>query len=93
LNTKAKTRSSKIREHLLSLPAGRRSPTAVAKELTAKGCRVTRNHVSVVKSAMSNRWTISETKSLLLAKKFLEVAGSPAEARRLIGIVDRIVGR
>jgi hypothetical protein len=86
-----KNKTQVIREHLLSLPPSRRSPTAVAKELKAKGCRVTRGHVSVVKSTMGNRKPDPTGRRLLLAKKFLGEVGGSAEARRLIAIVSRIM--
>lgn len=86
-----KTRTDVIREHLRSLPKGDRSPTAVMKALRAKGCRVTRNHVSVVKSSMSRSRSKNGTRDLILAKRFLSAVGSPAEARRLITVVGKII--
>lgn len=88
-----KTKTDMIREHLSSLPKGRRSPTAVAKALHAKGCRVTRNHISVVKSSMGRTRASSSTRELLLAKRFLDAVGTAAEARRLITVVGKIAGR
>lgn len=86
-----KTRSDLIREHLSSLPSHRRSPTAVAKALKAKGLNVTRNHVSVVKTHMSRGRASSSTRDLILAKRFLDAVGSPAKARRLITVIGKIV--
>lgn len=88
-----KTKTDMIREHLRSLPRDRRGPTEVMKALRAKGCKVTRNHVSVVKSSMSRNRTKSVARDLLLAKRFLDAVGSPAEARRLITVVGKIAGR
>lgn len=86
-----KTRSDAIRQHLRSLPVHRRSPTAVAKALRAKGFKVTRNHVSVVKTHMTRGRAVSSTRDLILAKKFLDAVGSPAKAFRLLTVVGKIV--
>lgn len=80
-----------IREHLRSLPPDRRGPTEVAMALKAKGCRVTRNHVSVVKSSMSKTRVNGLAKDLILAKRFLSAVGNPATAKRLITLVGRII--
>lgn len=86
-----KTKTDSIRDHLLSLPPSLRAPTAVMKTLRSKGVKVTRNHVSVVKSAISRKVARGTEKDLLLAKKFLSRVGSTAEARRLITLVGRIM--
>jgi len=86
-----KNKSEIIREHLLSLPASRRSPTAVAKALNAKGHGVTRNLVSVVKTMMSKNNPDAMGRNLVIAKKFLDRVGGPAEAQRLISILNRIM--
>ena len=84
------TKTEIIRRHLESLPPSGRSPTMVMKALRAKGCRVTRNHVSVVKSSMG-RGSLPAGRELVLAKKFLDKVGGAAKARALIGLVSRIV--
>lgn len=91
LKVKKKTKTDSIRDHLRSLPPARRAPTAVAEALRAKGIKVTRNHVSVVKSTMSRKAGRGSERQLLLAKKFLSRVGSPSEARRLINLVGRIM--
>lgn len=90
--TTKKTKTDMIREHLRSLPPSDRSPTMVMKSLRAKGCRVTRNHVSVVKSGME-RIPLPAVRGLVLAKRFLDKVGGEANARALIGLVSRIVRR
>jgi hypothetical protein len=85
------TKTEMIREHLRSLPSSDRSPTAVMKALRAKGCRVTRNHVSVVKTGMSRGGALSAGRELVLAKRFLDKVGGAAKARELISLVSRIV--
>ena len=88
---KTKTKTDEIRDYLLSLPPTRRGPTAAVKALKTKGVRVTRNHVSVVKSNLSRISNAGTERRLILAKKFLSKVGSPSEARRLIAIVSRIM--
>jgi hypothetical protein len=85
------TKTDMIREHLRSLPPSDRSPTAVMKALRKKGCRVTRNHVSVVKSGMSRGDSLPAGRDLVLAKRFLDKVGGTAKARELISLVSRIV--
>lgn len=84
------TKTEMIRKHLGSLPPSDRSPTKVMKALRAKGCRVTRNHVSVVKSDMG-RVSLPAGRELVLAKRFLDKVGGAAKAKALIGLVSRIV--
>lgn len=91
MKKKAKTKTDAIRSHLLSLPPAKRGPTAIVEALKAKGVKVTRNHVSVVKSTMSRKSVRGSERQLLLAKKFLSSVGGPSEARRLIGLVGRIM--
>lgn len=86
-----KTKTDEIRDYLLSLPPTRRSPTAVVKSLKAKGVKVTRNHVSVVKSNLSRISNAGTERRLILASKFLSKVGSLSEARRLIAVVSRIM--
>ena len=88
---KKKTKTDIIREHLRSLTPSDRSPTKVMKALRVKGCRVTRNHVSVVKSLMGRDRAISVGRELVLAKRFIEKVGCPSRARNLIGIVSKII--
>lgn len=90
LKTK-KNRSEVIRDHLRSLRPSDRSPTAVAATLNSKGFKVTRNHVSVIKTQMTRGRTASVARELLLAKRFVAAVGSPAEARKLVTIVGRIM--
>jgi hypothetical protein len=85
------TKTEIIREHLRSLPPSDRSPTAVMKALRAKGCRVTRNHVSVVKTTMGRGGSLPAGRELVLAKRFLDKVGGAAKARELIGLVSKIV--
>ncbi len=91
MKSEKKTKTEAIRDHLLSLPPAQRAPTAVAAALRAKGVKVTRNHVSVVKSALVRPTRSGAERHLILAKKFLAAVGSPAEARRLITVIDRIM--
>jgi len=91
IKAKKKTRSDAIRECLRSLPASKRSPTAVVKSLRSRGIKVTRNHVSVVKSLMFGRRGTSAGEDLVLAKKFLDKVGGQERARSLISLVSRIV--
>jgi hypothetical protein len=88
---KKKTRSDAIRECLRSLPASKRSPTEVMKSLRSRGIKVTRNHVSVVKSLMSRSRGISAGEDLVLAKKFLDKVGGQERAQSLISLVSRII--
>jgi hypothetical protein len=61
------------------------------KALRAKGCKVTRSHVSVVKTAIGRRKSISAGRELVLAKRFLDKVGGAAKARDLISLVSKIV--
>ena len=66
----------------------------MAKALNAKGIKVTSNLVSVVKFHLpSIRERDTTARDLVLAKKLLEAAGGVEQARRLISIVDKVVGR
>jgi hypothetical protein len=91
MKTKKKTRTDIIREYLMSLPASERKPTAVAEALRARGCRVTRGHVSVVKTTMHRRESRSMGRDLVAAKKFLSMVGGSQRAKELIDIVGRVL--
>lgn len=85
-----KNRTQVIREYLNSLPVSERSPTAAVAALRARGVKVTRSHVSVVKSAMGDEYS-SANEELLLAKRFLDKVGGAAKAHSLISVVNSII--
>lgn len=87
-----KSRTQVIRDYLNSLPVSERSPTAAVAALRAKGIKVTRSHVSVVKSSMADM-TPSVHHELLLAKKFLDQVGGADKAKSLISVVSSIIDR